>query len=96
MFVPLKCANGEEETMATGRLCDRFLDITEEICPFTFVKTKLLLEEMAVGEVAEIRLNSGEPLVNVPRSAAEAGHAVLSVEPEDPAETRWRIRIERR
>jgi hypothetical protein len=45
--------------------------------------------------VAEIRLNAGEPLVNVPRSATESGHRVLSVEPEDADQARWRVRIER-
>ncbi len=44
--------------------------------------TKLLAESMAVGEVAEVRLNSGEPLENVPRSLREEGHEVLSLEPE--------------
>jgi len=73
----------------------RFLDVTAEVCPFTFVKTKLLLEDMKPGEVAEIRLNAGEPLVNVPRSATESGHRVLSVEPEDEGRARWRLRIER-
>ena len=73
----------------------RFLDVTAEVCPFTFVKTKLLLEDMKPGEVAEIRLNAGEPLVNVPRSATESGHRVVSVEPEDADRTRWRVRIER-
>jgi len=73
----------------------RTLDVTAEVCPFTFVKTKLLLEDMKPGEVAEIRLNAGEPLVNVPRSAAEGGHRVLSVEPEDASRARWRVRIER-
>lgn len=73
----------------------RTLDVTDEVCPFTFVKTKLLLEDMRPGEVAEIRLNAGEPLVNVPRSAVEAGHRVVSVEPEDDARSRWRVRIAR-
>lgn len=73
----------------------RVLDVTAEVCPITFVKTKLLLEDMRPGEVAEIRLNAGEPLVNVPRSATEGGHRVLSVEPEDADQARWRVRIER-
>jgi TusA-related sulfurtransferase len=40
---------------------------------------------MAVGEVAEVRLNAGEPLENVPRSLREEGHEVLSLEPEAAA-----------
>lgn len=58
------------------------LDITADICPITMVKTKLLLEDMPVGEIAIIRLNSGEPLDNVPRTLRDQGHEVLELEPE--------------
>ena len=61
---------------------DYFLDITADVCPLTFVKTKLLIERMSSGQTAEIRLNAGEPLQNVPRAVEEHGHAVLSLEPE--------------
>ncbi|MEQ8195888.1 MAG: sulfurtransferase TusA family protein, partial [Rhodospirillales bacterium] len=53
------------------------LDITGEVCPLTFVKTKLLIERMAPGQIAEIRLRGAEPLENVPRSLGDLGHAVL-------------------
>ncbi len=62
---------------------DYFLDITDQICPMTFVKTKLLIEKMAVGETAEVRLQGQEPLDNVPRSVKEYGHEVLFLEPEE-------------
>jgi TusA-related sulfurtransferase len=58
------------------------LDITRDVCPLTFVKTKLLLERMASGETAEIRLKGAEPLENVPRSVREHGHEVLSLAPD--------------
>ncbi|MGI9503254.1 MAG: sulfurtransferase TusA family protein [Geminicoccaceae bacterium] len=58
------------------------LDITTDVCPITMVKTKLLLEDMPVGEIATIRLNSGEPLDNVPRTLRDQGHEVLELEPE--------------
>jgi TusA-related sulfurtransferase len=61
---------------------ERYLDITSYVCPMTFVRTKLLLEQMAPGEIAVVRLNAGEPLQNVPRSVREHGHEVLSLEPE--------------
>ena len=54
----------------------RTLDITDLRCPMTWVRTKLELERMAPGEELEVRLPEGEALDNVPRSAAEAGHAV--------------------
>lgn len=62
-----------------------FLDITRDVCPLTFVRTKLLLERMAPGDVAEIRLAGAEPLTNVPRTLRAQGHAILGFEREDPA-----------
>lgn len=58
---------------------DHFLDITSEVCPMTFVRTRLLIEKMSPGETAEIRLMGEEPLENVPDSVAELGHDVLSI-----------------
>ena len=64
------------------------LDITGEVCPLTFVKTKLLIERMAPGQIAEIRLKGAEPLENVPRSLKELGHTIISLKAETPnAET---------
>ena len=59
-----------------------FLDISGEVCPLTFVRTKLLIEKMKPGEVLEVRLQGAEPLQNVPRSVTELGHAILSMVPE--------------
>jgi TusA-related sulfurtransferase len=74
-------------------MVDHVLDITRDVCPLTFVKTKLLLERMSPGEIADIRLKGAEPLENVPRSVREHGHEVLSLEPEaDGAVYTLRIR----
>lgn len=67
-------------------MADYVLDITRDVCPLTFVKTKLLLERMAAGQTAEIRLKGTEPLENVPRSVREHGHEVLSLEPDADGE----------
>ena len=72
---------------------DRYLDITREVCPLTFVKTKLLIERLSPGQTAEIRLKGAEPLENVPRSVREHGHEVLSLEPEDSATGVYVLRI---
>ncbi|MFQ5783420.1 MAG: sulfurtransferase TusA family protein [Alphaproteobacteria bacterium] len=72
---------------------DYFLDITSDVCPLTFVKTKLLIERMSSGQTAEIRLNAGEPLENVPRAVEEHGHAVLALEPEATGATVHRLRL---
>ncbi|MDP6688097.1 MAG: sulfurtransferase TusA family protein [Alphaproteobacteria bacterium] len=60
-----------------------YLDITDQICPMTFVRTKLLIESMASGEQATVRLQGAEPLQNVPRSVREHGHRIISLAPED-------------
>lgn len=57
-------------------MAERTLDITGLRCPMTWVATKLELERMAPGEALEVLCPAGEALENVPRSAAEAGHAV--------------------
>ncbi|PIW26458.1 MAG: sulfurtransferase TusA family protein [Rhodospirillales bacterium CG15_BIG_FIL_POST_REV_8_21_14_020_66_15] len=62
-----------------------FLDISNDICPMTFVKTKLFLERLDVGAVLDVRLKGPEPLNNVPRSVRDHGHEILSLAPEDPA-----------
>jgi TusA-related sulfurtransferase len=48
---------------------------------------------MAPGTVLEVRLNEGEPLINVPRSAAEMGHLVLSQSVEEGSNSIYRLRI---
>jgi tRNA 2-thiouridine synthesizing protein A len=53
------------------------LDITQDRCPMTFVKTKLELEKLAVGDTLEVLLSAGEPLDKVPKTAVEQGFKVL-------------------
>lgn len=62
-----------------------FIDITGDVCPLTFVKTKLLLEKMPVGATATVRLKGAQPLDNVPRSVKAHGHEIVSLTREDRA-----------
>jgi TusA-related sulfurtransferase len=55
----------------------RFLDVSSLRCPMTWVRTKLELERLESGETLEVRVPPGEAAVSVPRSAREAGHAVV-------------------
>lgn len=55
------------------------VDITDVVCPVTFVKAKVALEELDDGEVLAIRMNDGEPVQNVPRSIKEEGHQILKL-----------------
>ncbi len=66
---------------------DYFLDITALVCPMTFVRTKLMIESMAPGQTLEVRLQGKEPLENVPRSASELGHEIVSLSQENTDET---------
>jgi len=61
---------------------DYFLDITQDVCPMTFVKARLQIEKMNDGEMLQIRLFGQEPLKNVPDSLTELGHLIVSLERE--------------
>lgn len=59
---------------------DDNVDITDVVCPVTFVKAKVALEELDEGQVLSIRMNDGEPVQNVPRSIKEEGHQILKLD----------------
>ncbi len=58
---------------------DETVDITDVVCPLTFVKAKVALEELNEGQILSIRMNDGEPVQNVPRSVKEEGHQILKL-----------------
>ena len=62
------------------RLPDILLDITDETCPMTFVRTKLSLERLLEGQVLRVRLREGEPAINVPRAVVDHGYRILNCE----------------
>lgn len=55
------------------------VDITDVVCPVTFVKAKVALEELDEGEILSVHMNEGEPVQNVPRSIKEEGHKILKL-----------------
>ena len=63
-----------------GIRIDDTVDITDKVCPLTFVKAKVAIDELEDGEVIAIRMNDGEPVQNVPRSIKEEGHQILKLE----------------
>ncbi|HEX3996350.1 MAG TPA: sulfurtransferase TusA family protein [Acetobacteraceae bacterium] len=56
---------------------DRDIDITRDVCPMTFVKTRIALDRLSTGQTLLVRLRGEEPIRNVPRTATEQGHTVL-------------------
>jgi tRNA 2-thiouridine synthesizing protein A len=57
---------------------EREVDLTAEICPMTFVKAKVHLDQVAVGETLWFVLLAGEQVRNVPRSLKDEGHKIES------------------
>ena len=82
--------NSETETQEL--VADAEIDITRDICPMTFVRTRLALDRLASGQVLLVRLRGEEPCRNVPRTATEQGHAVLRQDDEADGTTRLWLR----
>ncbi len=70
----------------------RQIDITRDVCPMTFVRTRLALDRMAPGETLLVTLKGDEPLRNVPRTATEQGHEVVSLETDSAGISRLLLR----
>ena len=69
------------------------LDLTEEVCPATWVKTRSALEALAAGEVLELRISAGGPLRSIPASVKDIGHTITAVR-RQPDST-FRLSIEK-
>jgi tRNA 2-thiouridine synthesizing protein A len=75
------------------RLFSHTLDLSGEVCPFTFVRTKLALEELPSGARLRVVVDHEPATRNVPKSVTEWGQKVLGVGPVGPG--RWEIWIEK-
>jgi tRNA 2-thiouridine synthesizing protein A len=75
--------------MAEEIKVDKTIDIKGQVCPYTFVRSKLAIEKMNVGEVLEIILDHKQAIENVPRSMENEGQKVLKV--EQTGEKEWHI-----
>ena len=58
---------------------DRELNLKGEICPYTFVRSKLAIEEMESGQVLRVILNHLPAVSNVPKSLSLDGNEILRV-----------------
>ncbi len=58
---------------------DREINLKGEVCPYTFVKSLLALEEMEVGQVLRIIVDYLPAVENVPRSLKNEGHEIVEV-----------------
>lgn len=69
-------------------------DFRGVVCPLNFVRTKIELEKVEVGERIRIRLDDGEPMQNVPRSLLLEGQLILNRFPNGDGS--YTLEIERR
>ncbi len=56
------------------------LDLRGTPCPINFVRTKLKLEQMAVGQILEVWLDGGEPVEQVPDSLRMEGYGIEALD----------------
>ena len=67
------------------------LDLKGEVCPYTFVKTKLKLEELDSGEELVVTFDHAPAVENVPRSLKNEGHKIMGIEQKN--DHLWIVRI---
>lgn len=70
---------------------DKSINIKGAVCPYTFVRAKLAIEDMEVGQVLEIVLDYEAAARNIPMSMQEHGHEVLNVKKAN--RTDWVLHI---
>lgn len=73
---------------------DREVDLRGETCPMPFVKSKLALEEMELGQVLKVIIDYLPAVSNVPKSLEIQGDKVLSVNKLN--DTDWEIIVEKK
>ncbi|HDO21303.1 MAG TPA: sulfurtransferase TusA family protein [Nitrospirae bacterium] len=59
---------------------DKKVDIRGLVCPYTFVRSKLAIESLELGQVLEILLDYKDATENIPKSMQDHGQKVLKVE----------------
>ena len=69
------------------------LDLKGEVCPYTFVKSKLALEDMESGQVLKVVVDNPGSAKNVPRSLSSEGHQILNVSQLN--DTDWVITVKK-
>lgn len=73
---------------------DQELDLRGEVCPYTFVRSKLVIEDMELGEVLQVILDHMPAVDNVPRSMENEGQEVLGVHQIN--ETDWAVTVRKK
>jgi len=72
---------------------DKVLDIKGEVCPYTFVRSKLALEDMESGQVLKVIVDHEPATKNVPRSMENEGNKILDISKIN--DTDWQIIVKK-
>ena len=85
---PAATASAAEEKTPEAHLAD----LRGVACPMNYVKAKLQLEKISIGEILEIILDDGEPVRNVPASFSNDGQEVIDIHPYDSEHFKVRVK----
>lgn len=80
--------------MSETEKVDQELNLRGEVCPYTFIKSKLALEQLETGEVLRVIVDNPRSAADVPRSLAGEGNEVLEVDQFTDRE--WAILVRKR
>lgn len=79
-----------------GKPASISLDLRKTKCPLNFVKAKLALEKLAIGEVLEVLLlTTGDSALNVPNSFRQEGQSVAVLPADADDDTLQVLHIEK-
>ncbi|MFN0248927.1 MAG: sulfurtransferase TusA family protein [Kofleriaceae bacterium] len=87
LSTPIESSRGDAMTP------DATIDLAGEVCPFTFVRTKLAMEALPMGGTLRVIVDHEPAIRNIPRSAREWGQEILST--GEHGAGRWRIDLRR-
>jgi tRNA 2-thiouridine synthesizing protein A len=75
--------------MADEIKADKTVDLKGQVCPYTFVRSKLAIEKLELGQVLEVIFDHKPAIDNVPKSMENEGQKVLRI--DQTAEKEWHV-----
>lgn len=72
---------------------DRLIELKTEVCPYTFIKSKLAIEKMESGKILKVIVDNPLSAEDVPRGMELEGHQILKV--EKIIDNEWHIWIKK-
>lgn len=85
----LQAGEEEIERKIRAQEVDKELNLKGKVCPYTFLETMLVLEDMKIGEVLRVIVDYPPAVCDVPKSLKNEGYEILDVRPVN--ETDWAI-----